>query len=94
MYYIENIICSVRKVSIHCPLVLLKSVWRHSRILNKAILCTCHGTYFEQLQYLGRVLMFAFRGMNFGNTRVTLNRLYQGGNLILNVRELYEKNSL
>jgi hypothetical protein len=38
--------------------------------------------------------MFAFGGMHFGNTRVTMNRLYQDVNFILYVRELYEKHSL
>ena len=87
-------ICSVLKISVHCLLVLLKSVRRYSRILKQTILCTYQTTYVEQLQYLGRVLMFPFGGVHFGNTRVTLNMLYRGGNFTLNVRELYEKHSV
>jgi len=76
MYYRKNLICWVLKILMHCPLVLLKSVRRYSRILKWIILCTYQTAYYEQLQYLGRASMFAFGWMHFGNTRVTLNLLY------------------
>ena len=38
---------------------------------------------FEQLQYLRLVFMFAFGGVHFGSTRVTLYRQGHGGNFIL-----------
>lgn len=44
---------------------------------------------FKELHYLGRVLMFKFGGMHLGNTRLAMNRLYQGVTFILYVRELY-----